>query len=99
MLLAGVHGYFRNGRKLTRGVFQSENANGDALIANVSPRIGRGGRNKLRNRFLRFMAKRATQAARLRLCGGHFFTSPLHLREYRYPRDGTFSLDRKSTRL
>jgi hypothetical protein len=77
VLLAGVYGHFRNGRKLAAVVFQNAVASGDALLTDIRSRIVTGARNELRNRFLRFMAKRATQAARLRIGPSHVHLSSL----------------------
>jgi hypothetical protein len=77
MLLVDIHGRPRNGRKRIATVFQNTSANSDALVTDISPRVITGARNKLRNRILRFTAKRAAEAARLCISPPHPYTSTL----------------------
>jgi hypothetical protein len=50
-----------SGMRFRAVVFQNGITDGNALVANVSPRIIAGRRNQLRYRILRFVAKRAAQ--------------------------------------
>src|SRR5579871_128729 len=77
MLLFDINGRSRNRRRLVAVVFQNARANGDALVADVSPRIITGVRNELPNGVLRFAAKRAAEIARGRIILLHLYISNL----------------------
>jgi len=52
MLLVGIHGCPRNGGEADRvAVYQNARANGNALVADIRPRVIAGTRNKLRTEF------------------------------------------------
>jgi hypothetical protein len=89
MLLLAIHGRPRNARKPIAVVCQNARANGDAFVTDISPRIITGARNELRNRVLRFAAKRAAEAARLCISLPHLYISNL---------ENTVVLDRSSCR-
>lgn len=74
-MLFDIHRRPRNGRKPITVVCENARANGDAFVTDLSPRIITGARNELRNRVLRFVAKRAAEAARLCFSLSHL-TSP-----------------------